>query len=234
MTLRDLLKKREKIREDAGPSQPAAEEDSLSGQFTIMRSDTNTQEILSPPSFAEDYKPHLTKDTHPDKKRFSRFRKSSTASTTSTVSSQGEKRLSSRPHLGFHSRSSSIGSVNVPDDLPTITDEAGTSEEKEAEWEKRATILAQENAVAKQSRSGEGSVAASGSGGRPAIARSISDAQGDVRFQRSRMTVEGHLADKSDRKTFRKRSSSMKQAVRIDLAYIRQGHGADVRVSIQI
>ncbi|KAL8735868.1 MAG: hypothetical protein Q9181_002646 [Wetmoreana brouardii] len=181
MTLRDLLKKREKISKDAGPGNAPTKEDASPAQFTFMRSDTNTQEVISPPSFAEDHNPHLTKDTHSEKKRFSRFRKASNASTTSTVSSQGEKRLSSRLHLGSHSRSSSLGSVNVPGDLPIISDGVAGNEEKEAQWEKRATILAQENAIAKQVRSQEGSVADSSLGGRPAISRSISDAQGDVR-----------------------------------------------------
>ncbi|KAL8702495.1 MAG: hypothetical protein Q9201_004335 [Fulgogasparrea decipioides] len=181
MTLRDLLKKREKISKDAGRGKAPTEEDAPPTQFTFMRSDTNTQEVISPPSFAEDYNPHLTKDTNPDKKRFSRFRKASNASTTSTVSSQGEKRLSARLHLGSHSRSSSAGSVNVPRDLPAIGDLVAENEEKEAQWEKRATILAQENVIAKQVRSREGSVAESSLGGRPAISRSISDAQGDVR-----------------------------------------------------
>ncbi|KAL8693132.1 MAG: hypothetical protein Q9218_001984 [Villophora microphyllina] len=184
MTLRDLLKKKEKIKQDAGQPQSESADDLSPTEFTIMRSDTHTQEVISPPSFAEDYNPQLTKDTHPDKRRFSRFRKASNASTISTVSSQNEKRLSSRPHFGLHSRSSSVGSVNVPSDLPTINDGAGEGEEKEAEWEKRATILAQENMVVKQTRSREGSVTTgSGAGGRPAITRSISDAKSDENIQ---------------------------------------------------
>ena len=180
MTLRDLLKKREKIREDGRQEQATAEEQNPSAaQFTFMRTDTNTQEVISPPTFADDDKPQLKKDTPPHTKRFSRFRSSSNASTVSNASSRGEKRLSHRLHLGSHSRSSSISSSNVPGDLPVISDEIGDSEEKEAQWENRATILAQENPVAKQSRSRQSSVV--GSSGRPAISRTISDAKGDVR-----------------------------------------------------
>ncbi|KAL8943971.1 MAG: hypothetical protein Q9211_000789 [Gyalolechia sp. 1 TL-2023] len=174
MTLRDLLKKREKVKEDAvedgGP--PAS-------QFTFVRSDTNTQEVISPPSFADEYEPHQTTDTQPRPKRLSRFRTSSNASTASNTSTRGEKRLSHRLHLGSHSRSSSISSTNVPSDLPPISDEVTESEEKEAQWENRATILAQENPAAKQGRSRENSAA--GSSGRPPIGRGISDATGDVR-----------------------------------------------------
>ncbi|KAL8939722.1 MAG: hypothetical protein Q9216_003200 [Gyalolechia sp. 2 TL-2023] len=184
MTLRDLLKKGEKIREDAGQKQPVEDESPPVSQFTFMRSDTNTQEVISPPSFADDYDPHLAKDAQPRTKRFSRFRSSSNASTTSNTSTRGEKRLSHRLHLGAHSRSSSVSSTNVPSDLPPINDKVGEGEEKEAQWENRATILAQGNPVAKQGRSRENSVA--GSTGRPTIGRSISDAKGDVRsFYRS-------------------------------------------------
>ncbi|KAI4201172.1 MAG: hypothetical protein LQ346_002226 [Caloplaca aetnensis] len=180
MTLRDLLKKREKIREDASEAQRSPPAD-----FTFMRSDTNTEEIISPPTFADDYRPHLTKDTHSHTKRFSRFRSSSSASTASNASSRGdkEKRSSRRLHLGSHSRSSSIGSGNIPSDLPTISDDVGDSEDKEAQWENRATILAQENPVAKQARSRQNSVAGSSVDGRPGIGRSISDAKEQENIQ---------------------------------------------------
>ncbi|KAL9600879.1 MAG: hypothetical protein Q9219_002921 [cf. Caloplaca sp. 3 TL-2023] len=179
MTLRDLLKKREKIRDDARPKQPAGDQSPPTAQFTFMRSDTNTQEVISPPSFTDDHEHEPGKDTQPHAKRFSRFRSSSSASTVSNASDQREKRLSRRLHLSSQSRSSSISSSNVPSDLPPINDALCEDEEKEAQWEKRATILAQENAVAKQRRSMENSAAESTS--RPALDRSISDAKGDVR-----------------------------------------------------
>ncbi|KAI4099808.1 MAG: hypothetical protein L6R37_005800 [Teloschistes peruensis] len=187
MTIRDLLKKKEKIKQDASQTQSSSAEASPPPTPFIMRSDTHTQEVISPPSFAEDNQPESTaKNTRSEKKRFSRFRKPSNASATSTISSHTEKRLSTRLHIGSYSRSSSAGSVNVPSDLPVIQDGTGEGAEREAEWEKRATILAQENAVAKQTRSREGSVTAgSGSGGRPPRTRSLSDARSDVRQKRS-------------------------------------------------
>ncbi|KAI4273115.1 MAG: hypothetical protein L6R38_006432 [Xanthoria sp. 2 TBL-2021] len=183
MPLRDLLKKKEKIREDAGEEkEPTSSKDSPPSQFTFMRTDTNTQELISPPTFPDDQK--TQPKTSQEKKRFSRFRSSSNASAKSTTSNVSEKRLSSRLHLGSHSRSSSAGSANIPSDLPAISDEVGESEEKEAQWENRATILAQENPVVKQSRSRENSVGNSSlDGGRPALGGHISDAKGDVREQ---------------------------------------------------
>ncbi|KAI4136829.1 MAG: hypothetical protein LQ341_005422 [Variospora aurantia] len=179
MTLRDLLKKREKIRGDASQTHGTSNEAAPPTPFTIMRSDTNTQEVISPPSFVDDYKPHLTKDTHSHTKRFSRFRSTSNATVASNASSQGEKekRFSHRLHLGSHSRSSSAGSINIPSDLPAISDAVGESEEKEAQWENRATILAQENPVAKQVRSRENSLAGLSRGGRPGMSRNLSDAK---------------------------------------------------------
>ncbi|KAL9009483.1 MAG: hypothetical protein Q9173_005483, partial [Seirophora scorigena] len=185
MNLRDLLKNREKIREDASQSQATSDESRAPAPFTIMRSDTNTQEVISPPSFAGDNEPHLTKDTHSHTKRFSRFRSSSNASTASNASGRGEKekRFSHRLHLGSHSRTSSAGSNNIPSDLPAISDEVGESEEKEAQWENRATILAQENPVAKQARSRENSLEGSSRSSRPGISRNLSDAKGDENIQ---------------------------------------------------
>ncbi|KAL9051117.1 MAG: hypothetical protein Q9206_004827 [Seirophora lacunosa] len=185
MNLRDLLKKREKIGEDASQSQAASDESRAPAPFTIMRSDTNTQEVISPPSFAEDDGPHLTKDTHSHTKRFSRFRSSSSASTASNASGRGEKekRFSHRLHLGSHSRTSSAGSNNIPTDLPAISDVVGESEENEAQWENRATILAQENPVAKEARSRENSLGDSSRSTRPGMSRNLSDAKGDENIQ---------------------------------------------------
>ena len=172
MTLGDLLKKREKIREGSGEKQAPP-------PFTFMRTDTNTQEVISPPTFADDQQ-NLQGKTSLEKKRFSRFRTSSNASAKSTTSNTSEKRLSSRLHLGSHSRSSSAGSINIPSDLPAISDGIGESEDKEAQWENRATILAKENPVVKQSRSRENSAGGASLSGRPALGRHISDAKGDV------------------------------------------------------
>ena len=146
MTLKDLLKKKEKTNDDVvAPIVPALEQDPSAPGVTIMRSDTNTQELISPPTFASDNAAAHT-DDHSTTKRFSRLRSSSNASTTSKRSSIGEKRLSQRLHLPHsRSRASSQSSVNVPTDLPDIQDMSLEGEEREARWEERATILAQAN-----------------------------------------------------------------------------------------
>ncbi|KAI4161474.1 MAG: hypothetical protein LQ342_004877 [Letrouitia transgressa] len=163
MTLKDLLKKQQKIKDNATESSAA--------EFTFMRSDTNTQELIEPPSYPDDQTPRPHKDHRSISEHFSRFRSSSNASVDSTTSSRGEKRLSHRLHLRSHSRTSSSSSVNLPTDLPAISDDAGDREEREAQWENRATILAKENPIARQSLAG------SDSDGRPPISRGISDAQ---------------------------------------------------------
>lgn len=149
MTLKDMLKKKDKIKDDIHPViVPIPQRDpSPQPEFTIMRSDTNTQEIIRPPIFAGD-NPPVSPEGNSITKRLSRLRSSSNASTSSRVSTQGEKserRLSQRLHLRSGSRASSQSSINVPTDLPDIQDLSVVGEEKEAQWEERATILAMQN-----------------------------------------------------------------------------------------
>ncbi len=149
-----------------------------SPEFTFMRTTTNTQELITPPSFASDSVSQPNKQSK--RHSFSRLRSSSNASTASNDQTpHSEKRLSARLHL--RSRTSSSSSIHVPTNLPSISDGAEGAEEKEAQWEKRATILANVNSSTSQ----EGSVEKSfqsprPSGNRPGPSRSISSAQGDV------------------------------------------------------
>lgn len=198
MTLKDLLKKKEKIKEDVTPAiaDPPPREDSPP-PFTIIRSDTNTQELIRPPTFAGEIAP-APAENHSTTKRFSRLRSASNASTASRSSSKGDKaetRLSQRLHLRSHSRASSQNSINLPADLPDIKDLSIEAEDKEAKWEERATILANSNPNAKPlSRDGQHSRpvtpngTAQGSeqthlGRRPNLTRSVSSAQGDENIQ---------------------------------------------------
>lgn len=160
MPLRDILKKKEKVTESDAPVHEAPrdvqdEEGPASPVFTFMRSDTHTQEIISPPTFSstESIDPPSFADG-PTEKRTSRFfkgraRSSSQVSAASSASYASEnsktkspksKRLSERLHL----RRSEISSSNVPTDLPEIA--AGDDEPAaESQWEKRATMLAKRN-----------------------------------------------------------------------------------------
>ena len=149
MTLKDLLKKKEKIKEDITPSVvSSSESDPIVQGFTFLRSDTNTQEVISPPSFTNEVvESSPSKNEHRLSSHFTRLRSSSDASARSAhskTSPKSERRLSQRLHLN-RSRTPSSSSVNVPTDLPDIQDVAVQGEEKEAQWEERATILAKGN-----------------------------------------------------------------------------------------
>ena len=198
MTLKDLLKKKEKSKEDVVSSVPETlVQDDPYPPFTIMRSDTNTQELIRPPTFASEVAPiHAEKHSTPT--RFSRLRSASNASTSSRTSSKGdksEKRLSQRLHLGSHYRASSQNSINVPANLPDIKDLSIEPEDKEAKWEERATILANANPNARPlSQDGHLSKSVTPNGNmhdpkqarqevRPDLTRSVSSAQGDENIQ---------------------------------------------------
>ncbi|CAF9938102.1 hypothetical protein IMSHALPRED_000662 [Imshaugia aleurites] len=149
MTLKDILKKKEKIREDVTLSVVSPPEpDHIAEEFIFLRSDTNTQELINPPSFtSEAAEPTPHKNQHRLSSHFSRLRSSSDASTQSAqsrTSPKNERRLSQRLHLN-RSRAPSSSSVNVPTDLPDIEDVAVQGDEKEAQWEERATMLAKAN-----------------------------------------------------------------------------------------
>ena len=142
-----------------------------------MRSNTNTQEIIQPPSppCATSLPDTVNSNTA---KRSSRFRSSSNASTASKFT-DAENRLSSLLKLRSHSRSRSL---NIPTDLPSISDRKLGLDDQEAQWEERATILAKENPNLKHNvplNEKPDNVATT----RPVSVRSISNAQGDVRDQ---------------------------------------------------
>lgn len=191
MTLRDLLKKRDKTKGDQKPTGASVPDPPPSG-FTFIRSTTNTEELISPPSFASDTVPEPGNETSPTSKRRSRFRTTSNASTSSRTSTKSENRLP-RLRLRSHSHASNGSSVNVPTDLPAIKDRGNEAEDKEAKWEERATILAQQNSNTRSrsnsllNKNPQAALAGKSlhtlpeDGDRPAATRHISDAQGDVR-----------------------------------------------------
>jgi hypothetical protein len=138
-----------------------------SQEFTFIRTDTHTQEILTPAAIntsiantagaEESHSP--TTPTTPRRKSFFRRRSHIPSSdNTNNLSSpprsgseKGEKRISNLLHLDHHSRTSlsrsgSTSSVNIPADLPQIDAENVVDEQdREAQWEKRATRLVQGN-----------------------------------------------------------------------------------------
>ena len=204
MTLKNLLKKRSKAREHEGPDEKPMPVPTTAHEFTFMRSDTNTQEVLSLPPSPDELSANasstlaLGKDKSSSSRRHSRFRSSSNVSTTSR-DSKTEKRLSSLLSLRSHSHESRKSSANVPTDLPNI-DDSHEGNEKEAKWEERATILAQGNPNLKHGTAMNepqftsslpvlGVPTARQAGERPAMKRQISDAAGDVGARRPRMEI---------------------------------------------
>lgn len=198
MPLRDILKKRDSVSQGAADKSPAPKTPPTP-EFTFLRTDTNVQEIIQPPTYAGDDGP-ITDSSEslitPPRHGLGRLRKSSNASPPSEKDSNRlSRKLSQRLHL---SRASSTSSVNVPADLPAIPDaykEDGDQQEKEAKWEERATRLVNKDGSTPVSRSGSippptedmsrmrlGSHG--GGASRPSSrARSISDAAGDENIQ---------------------------------------------------
>ena len=196
MTLKDILRKRDKIKESQPPkSSPPRDDPPDVPEFTFLRTDTNTQEIIYPPSLDGDQAipppPFPVKESPHLQSRPSRFRSHSHVSASSAESSHGERRLSQRLHLRSRSRASSASSVNVPTGLPTIGDDRQGGEENEAQWEKRATILAKGNPNIRVAAHPDAPVTAATvvldlereeqSGEPSAKIGHVSDAQGDVR-----------------------------------------------------
>lgn len=155
MPLREILRKKD--RHEAEISEPP----SHGPQVMIMRSDTNTQEIISDP---------LSNDEPDSSTRRSRFRSLSSASTSpGDKHEKFERRLSSIFNIRPNLKESRRASVNLPTNLPDIDDKPDGGEEKEAQWEKRATILIQDNPT----------LESLGLGRKPTVIRKISDAKGD-------------------------------------------------------
>lgn len=157
MGLRDLLKKKQGLDNGDGPD-PATVKRLAAPEFTFVRSDTYTEEVIHPPGGADSDagSTHLTIDSKggKDKSRLSldvfrgsggRSRSSSVTSSRSTGGGNGTaKRLSQRLHLSR----SPVSSDHVPQNLPQIVAPDDPEEDKEGQelqWEKRATILAREN-----------------------------------------------------------------------------------------
>ena len=159
MALKDLLKKKDKARDSstAKPTQRANVP-----EFTFMRTTTSTQETIEPPSFPGDPErgaPLLSpKDA---RSGFGRFRRHSNASSAGSAAGSGSEVAaagtgerksggggsgSGRLHFG---RTRSSTSVNVPGDLPDVGgDGVARTEEDEARWEKRATVLVMKGPLA--------------------------------------------------------------------------------------
>lgn len=195
MTLKDLLKKKDKIKEE-GATEKAPTLSPDVPEFTFMRTTTTSQEVFEPPTFPGDptrqAAPHLSPEPRGLK---GRFRRHSNAASTATGAEQekakGENRLSERMHFG---RSRSSSSANVPENLPDVGgDGVARTEEEEAKWEKRATVLVSSNSM---SRSGNTTPNMEVDNplspkGRRSRSPSVSNAPDDVGIRSSEVTIPG-------------------------------------------
>ncbi|QSS65763.1 hypothetical protein I7I51_06612 [Histoplasma capsulatum] len=187
MALKDLLKKKDKIKDDHTQqvqqhqqpqrfyqqepfSPPPPPPPPNPPEFKFFRSDTYTTESIQPPGQHQAQADSHSHPFHPESQSRSESPTSSNPSSSSrspfsrlhrlsNVSSAGasenspsqelspaqsekrERRLSQRLHLNRASRSASTSSVNLPSHLPQIAPDTGDAQDREAQWEKRATIM---------------------------------------------------------------------------------------------
>lgn len=162
MGLRDMLKKKDRLSQSYSPD--AATVGRLAApEFTFIRSDTNTEEVIYPPASPltpkSDDDGYLTaKDSSGTKPRrsldvfkSSRSRGNSASSARSDDNKDGPGRRKSH-RLPFGSRSPGTSEF-VPENLPSIRlpGDDGASDDREnaeLEWENRATILVKHNSHA--------------------------------------------------------------------------------------
>jgi hypothetical protein len=199
MALKDLLKKKDKTRGDeanasstdttnaAKPAQTRRRAPDIP-EFTFVRTTTSTQETIEPPSFPGDpehyHSPPLL-SPRDARSGFGIFRRQSNVSggrsapTTPTTptspagASEGDRKSSggsSRLHFG---RTRSSASANVPGDLPDVGgDGVARTEDEQARWETRATVLVMNGALVQGgSAPGSPALASPMSPTRPPVAR---------------------------------------------------------------
>ena len=155
MGLRDILKKKDDIQDSDPPQAPPPNQHLSAPEFVFVRSDTVSQDVIQPPAHPDH--DHLAAK-EPSKARRSldvfrprsRSRSGSVASDVSATSHRRDsagRRLSQRLHLSREPESSE----NVPENLPEIPAGADLEDKdfSESQWEKRATILAGQNELAR-------------------------------------------------------------------------------------
>lgn len=157
-SLKDILHKRNELGADKPPAQNSTEQTfpaSPPAEITLMRSDTFSQEVITPSAYDENVSSPHTKNTDrptssTSRRSFQLFRRPSRSpsSSRSPPGSRDNRRLTHLLRLDTRrSRSNSRdSSANIPPDLPQIVDDGGSDkQEREAQWEKRATVLVQQN-----------------------------------------------------------------------------------------
>ncbi|KAL4989798.1 hypothetical protein BDW68DRAFT_155758 [Aspergillus falconensis] len=143
MPLREILHKKDRVNSTSNQYAKATLDTANSvPEIRFIRSDTTTQEIIIPPSHEGDDEDRLASprpsSSSSHRRSLNPFHRSRTPSESQDPGSPRERRLSN-----FLRRGSSSSSVNLPPDLPQIATDTGDEQEREAQWEKRATVLAQ-------------------------------------------------------------------------------------------
>lgn len=152
MTLKDLLKKKDKINKPDAQQRSSSDAPNAAPEFTFMRTTTTTQEVITPPAFPGEtptsattsngfLSPNAPTPPKPENRK-SIFGRSLSSAGTSSRPGSSDKRLSERIHFGSGRSRSASSLVNLPSDLPAVDEGVARSAEHEAQWEKRATILA--------------------------------------------------------------------------------------------
>ncbi|KAM4059033.1 HCP-like protein [Hirsutella rhossiliensis] len=146
MGLGDFLKKRQQLGE--GPAEQEAMTKLSGPEFTFIRSDTLSQDILEPPGDNLQPATAATPNRSP-RRSLDVFRpRSPSVSSQASCQSPTKRRLSQRLRLSRQPASSE----NVPDNLPTIVVPAADGRDRdraESQWERRATMLAGQNGLAR-------------------------------------------------------------------------------------
>ncbi|KAL4744169.1 hypothetical protein BDV11DRAFT_210825 [Aspergillus similis] len=145
MPLREILHKKDRLNNTSDQYATGTLDSANSvPEIRFTRSDTTTQEIIIPPSHDADYEDRLpsprpsSSSSSSHRRTLNPFHRSRTPPEPQDPGSPRERRFSD-----FLRRGSSSSSVNLPPDLPQIAADAGDEQEREAQWEKRATVLAQ-------------------------------------------------------------------------------------------
>jgi hypothetical protein len=163
MGLRDLLKKKDDGDGD-GDGGAGGSGSNVPPEFVFMRTDTHTQDVLEPPSGPRDDRGRFLSagDQQSSRMRRSldalrpgsgassgRSRSASASSQVSNDSGNGPsrtRRLSQRLHLSREPETSDYVPENLPEIAGAPGDVSQDADAQQLQWEKRATILAEQNA----------------------------------------------------------------------------------------
>ncbi|PKY07064.1 HCP-like protein [Aspergillus campestris IBT 28561] len=189
MPLRDILQKKERLGvPDSGQDARGIPTASVNPvpDITFVRSDTTTHEVIISPTVA-----HHAEPPSSPRRSFNPFHRSSPPNeplSPETPSTTRPRRLSQLLRLDRPSSRNRAPSVHIPSDLPQISSDAGSEQDREALWEKRATMLAQGNPQLGLSPGSSRSRSSSHSG---------VDAEGDVNIQEAIRLHEAGELEKS-------------------------------------